>query len=338
MLLTRKNQDEEESAMSYSHEELGGICAMSPAFATADAGSMTAEHTIDVDNLADGLDRAIRDGIHVIATLGTFGQVWNLLWEEWQDAVVASIQAVNKRVPLMLGVTTGNPREITRRMKFVREQGGEGVLLGLPYYDPLPVRDIPTMYREVSELFPDISIMIYHNPPNHRVHIPVSVFPELVKLPNVVAMKDSHRNVAEFIRLHDVIDGHIAHFTNTMQIYPYLEMGGAGIWNHSLWSGPWPVLALWNAAKAGDVPKTKSIVRELMAVGGSVESRYGEITPHAYAGYINIGEVRPPFAWGMRAPEARAKAEAKAKKEAETWLALCDKYRPEVEANGVAPI
>ena len=57
-------------------------------------------------------------------------------------------------------------------MKFVREQGGQGVLLGLPYYDPLPVRDIPTMYREVAELFPDISIMIYHNPPNHRVQVP----------------------------------------------------------------------------------------------------------------------------------------------------------------------
>ena len=50
--------------------------------------------TVDVDNLADGLDRAIKDGIHMIATLGTFGQVWNLLWEEWQDYVVAAVQAV----------------------------------------------------------------------------------------------------------------------------------------------------------------------------------------------------------------------------------------------------
>jgi 4-hydroxy-tetrahydrodipicolinate synthase len=324
--------------MSYTHEELGGVCAMSPAFATADAGSMTADRTIDVDNLADGLDRVIRDGIHMIATLGTFGQVWNLLWEEWQDAVVASIQAVNKRVPLMLGVTTANPREITRRMKFVREQGGEGVLLGLPYYDPLPVRDIPTMYREVAELFPDISIMIYHNPPNHRVHIPVAAFPELVKIPNIVAMKDSHRNPAEFLRLHDIIDGHIAHVCNTMQLYPYLEMGAKGCWNHSLFSGPWPVLAAWNAAKSGDVAKTRQVMRDMQAAGGGAESRYGEITTHAYAGYIKIGEVRPPFAWGMRDPEARAQAEQKAKKGAEKWLKLCEKYRPEVEASGVLPV
>ena len=324
--------------MSYTVEELGGVCAMAPAVATADAGRMDAFHTVDVDNLTDALDRVIRDGVHMIATTGTFGQVWNLLWEEWQEAIVASIQAVNKRVPLMLGVTTANPREITKRMQFVREQGGEGVLLGLPYYDPLPVRDIPVMYREVAEMFPDLSIMIYHNPPNHRVHIPVSVFPELVKIPNIVCMKDSHRGVTEFIRLHDIIDGHIAHIANTMQAYPYIQMGAAGMWNHDLWSGPWPVLANWNAAKSGDVPKTRQVMKDLQAAGGGGEGRYGQITSHAYSGYINIGEVRPPFAWGMREPEARAKAEEAAKKASAKWLALCDKYRPEVEASGVLPV
>lgn len=311
---------------------------MSPAVATPDAGSMSALRTIDVDNLSDALDRGIRDGIHMIATLGTFGQVWNLLWEEWQDAVVASIQTVNKRVPLMLGVTTANPREITKRMQFVREQGGEGVLLGLPYYDPLPVRDIPTMYREVAELFPDISIMIYHNPPNHRVHIPVAAFNELVKIPNIVAMKDSHRSPTEFIRLHDVIDGHIAHICNTMQLHPYLAMGAAGCWNHTVWSGPWPVLAAWNAAKKGDVPKTMDVMRDMMAAGGGAESRYGEYTIHEYSGYIKIGPPRPPFAWGLRDPEADAKAREKAKKGSDKWLKLCEKYRPEVEASGVMPV
>jgi hypothetical protein len=34
------------------------------------------------------------------------------------------------------------------------------VLLGLPYYEPLPIVDIPTFYRQVAEEFPDVSIMI----------------------------------------------------------------------------------------------------------------------------------------------------------------------------------
>src|SRR5438093_13181534 len=119
--------------MSYTFGDLKGVCGMMPAFATADASSITATNTVDVDNLHDGVDRIIKDGIGLIATTGSFGQVWNLSFDEWQTLVTATIEAVNKRVPLMLGVTSTNPREVARKMKFVREAGGEGVLLGLPY-------------------------------------------------------------------------------------------------------------------------------------------------------------------------------------------------------------
>ena len=225
--------------MSYLPGELRGILGMMPAFATADASDITATETIDVKNLQEGVDRVIRDdGLNLIATTGSFGQCYNLFWGEFQTLVRATIEVVDKRVPLMLGVTSTNPREVVQKMKFVREAGGEGVLLGLPYYDPLPIRDIPTFYRTIADLFPDLSIMVYHNPSNHRVHIPVPVFRELVKIPNIVAMKDAHRETREFLTLHDVIHGKIAHFVNQTQIYPYYEMGASGCWSHAIWSGP----------------------------------------------------------------------------------------------------
>src|SRR5207248_4134751 len=97
--------------MSYSSEELRGVCGMMPAFATANASDLFATNTVDVDNLQDGVDRIIKDGIGMIATTGSFGQCWNLLWDEFTTLVGATIEAVDKRVPLMLGVTSTNPRE-----------------------------------------------------------------------------------------------------------------------------------------------------------------------------------------------------------------------------------
>jgi len=238
--------------MAYSFDELRGICGMMPAFSTPDAGSLTATDTVDVNNLRDGLNRVIEDGVGLIATTGTFGQTWNLFYEEFQTLVKASLEAVNNRVPLMLGVTSANPRDVVRRMRFVREAGGQGVLLGLPHYEPLPVADIATFYREMAEMFPDLSIMIYHNPVNHHVHIPVHVFQELVQIPSIVAMKDSHRSVLEFQKLHSVIHGKIAHFVNQTQLYPYYEMGASGCWSHHIWAGIWPVLRLLQAVEAGD--------------------------------------------------------------------------------------
>ena len=77
----------------------------------------------------------------------------------------------------MKNVHISTQRALSRR-HFLR---GTGVLLGLPYYDAMPIPKVVAFYNEVAQTFPDMSIMIYHNPVNHRVHIPMRVFPELVK-------------------------------------------------------------------------------------------------------------------------------------------------------------
>jgi len=314
--------------MSYTPDELYGVCGMTPAFATENAHEMTATNTVDVDNLKAGLDRAIKDGIHLFATTGTFGQVWNLLEDEWETYIRAAIEVVDNRIPLMLGVTAANPRLVVQKMNIVRDAGGQGVLLGIPYYYKLPNKDVVSFYQEISRLFPEISIMIYHNPTNHRVHIPVGMFKELTKLKNVVAMKDSHRNVTEFQRLHDIIHGKIAHFVYQEQLYPYMEMGASGCWSHAIWGGPFPVIAAYQAAADGDVAKAKSVISDI--AGTSVPTADGSLRggheAYEYAGYVKMGSPRPPFSFNMGETEERARQIAA------NWNKINDKYRAEIEA------
>jgi dihydrodipicolinate synthase/N-acetylneuraminate lyase len=314
--------------MSYVATDLHGVCGMMPAFATADASDWKQRYTLNVDGLTKGLDRAIKDGVHMIATTGTFGQVWNLFYDEWQDLVKASLETVNNRVPLMLGVTSANPRELYVKMKFVQEVGGQGVLLGLPYYEPLPIADIPTFYRTVAEEFPNISIMIYHNPVNHHVKIPVASFTELVKIPNIVAMKDSHRQTREMLKLHTIIHNKIAHFVNQTQLLPYMALGASGCWSHAIWSGPWPILALYYAAADGDNEKAAAIIEDIAPGAGSDDDRVRRgNSHHQYSGYVDFGAPRPPIAYGITDDGTE-----KAKAAAARWVKLCEKYRPEVEA------
>ncbi len=316
--------------MAYAFDELKGVCGMMPAFATADASNLMATNTVDVDNLHDGVDRIINDGIGMIATTGSFGQCWNLLFDEFQALVRATIEAVDKRVPLMLGVTSTNPREVAQKMKFVREAGGEGVLLGLPYYDALPIPKVIAFYKDVAEAFPDLSIMIYHNPVNHRVHIPVRAFEELVKNPNIVAMKDSHHDTREMIPLHKIIGGKIAQFVNQSQLYPYYEMGASGCWSIDAWMGPWPVLRIYEACVDGDTDTAKRVIGELgggarPAAGSEDGGDGGGGNPQEFAGYVKPGAPRPPASYSQGSDE-------RAKNRAARWVELCDKYRPEVEA------
>lgn len=313
--------------MSYTSAEFKGVMGMMPAFATDDASDLMSTNTVAVDNLQAGVDRIIKDGIGVIATTGSFGQCWNLLWDEFTTLVHATIEAVDKRVPLMLGVTSTNVREVAQKMKFVREAGGEGVLLGVPYYDPFSVPKAIAFYTTIAEAFPDLSIMIYHNPRNHRIRLPVKAFTELVKNPNIVAMKDSHHDTREMGPLHEIIDGKITQFVNQVQMYPYFDMGASGCWSIDAWMGPWPVLKLYQASVDGDIATARRIIREISSGGGDGEGdEAGGGNAQEFAGYIKPGPQRPPFTLGEQGSDERAR------KRAAQWVALCEKYRPEVEA------
>ncbi len=313
-------------------KDVKGVMAMMPAFGTADAADLQAPSTVDVDNLKDGVDRMVQDGADIITTTGSFGECYNLFWDEFQTLAKATVETVKKRVPLFIGTTSPNPRDVVRKMKFVQEIKGDGVLLGIPYYDPQSPDFIADFYSQIAEMFPNLAILIYHNPVNHKVKIPLQVFPKIVKHPNIVGMKDSHRDTREFVRLQNIIEGKISVLVNQAQLFPFARMGAAGCWSIDSWMGPWPVLHLRNLVRQGKDREAQQVVGELMGGSGGGRPDPGEGStgqlPLEFAGYCKPGPTRTPIVKFSPAMIERAK------KKAEHWKALCEKYRPLVEAQG----
>src|SRR5215510_10810949 len=307
--------------------ELKGVLGMMPAFATPDAVDIRATQTIAVDNLRDGVDKIIKDGLNSIATTGTYGECYNLLFDEFKTLAVATVEAVKKRVPLFIGCTSPNPREVVQKMNFVKDLGADGVLLGVPYYETLHVQDAIKFYHDIADLFPSLNILIYHNPENHKFTIPVAAFKELVKKPSIIGMKDSHRTTQAFMNLQKIVRGKISVFVNQTQLYPYYAMGAAGCWSTEVWMGPWPILYLLEQARRGDIPKMIEVIDDLGGVGaGKPVPGAGNKRPQEFADYCKVGPTRVPF---VTFPEAELD---KAHKRAAHWMALNKKYRPLVEA------
>src|SRR6266542_1052342 len=235
-----------------SAQDLSGVMGMMPAFATPNGADIDATSTIHLDNLRDGVNRMIGDGSDVIATAGSFGEFHTLLWEEWETLARATAVVVNKRVPLFIGCTALNSREAVKRMRVAGEVGAYGVLVGVPFYFPSTVDNAVRFYHDIAERFPDLGIMIYHNPPLHNIEIPVEAFHRLTQSPNVVAMKDSHRSLEEFRELKGIVDGKIQVFVNQGQIAHYADAGATAFWSIDSWMGPWPLLRLRDAVRAAD--------------------------------------------------------------------------------------
>src|SRR5258706_2626505 len=114
--------------------DMKGVMAMMPAFTTPDGDKLTATDTIDATELARAVDRMIRDGGDVIATMGSFGEGHTLLWKEQQKLAEATIAAAKKRVPVIIGCTSLNTPETLEKMKFAAQAGADRALHGGSLY------------------------------------------------------------------------------------------------------------------------------------------------------------------------------------------------------------
>jgi trans-o-hydroxybenzylidenepyruvate hydratase-aldolase len=310
-------------------QDMTGVMAMMPAFTTPDGASPSATDTVNTVELERAVDQIIRDGVDVIATMGSFGECHTLLWEEQKKLAEATIAAARKRVPVIIGCTSLNTRETLQKMKFAAAAGADGVLCGVPFYFPSTVDNAVQFYLDIADAFPQLGIVIYHNPPLHHVTLPVSAFEKLVTRPNIVAMKDSHRTPLQFIQLMNIVKGKISVLCNQTQGYPYIMLGAAGCWSINAWLGPWPVLHLRDACRAGDWETAKQICLDMAAAnkapGGGEDLHWRENSAKIAmneAGYCSPGPLRPPF---RNVPPNVIES---AKQMATSWKKLCEKYPP----------
>jgi dihydrodipicolinate synthase/N-acetylneuraminate lyase len=309
-----------------SSKDLKGLMAMMPAFATDDAADINATNTVSVERMEKGLDRMIRDGADVIAAAGSFGEFHTLLPNEFETLTRAASDITKQRVPLFVGATSLNTREVIAKLKVVSQTKADGVLLGVPFYFPSSPGNVIRFYRDIAEMFPKLGIMIYHNPPLHNVKLHLPIMEQILKIPSVVGMKDSHREPLEFIKLMEMAKGKMSVFCNQWQYMAFQPLGAPGFWSIDSWMGPWPLFALRDAMARGDMAKAKEVSLDLAPPFSGAPPNLswretGSKIGVKYAGYVDPGPLRPPFL------EIPPEVDEQQKRTAERWKKLCDKYR-----------
>lgn len=310
-----------------SSSDLSGLMTMMPAFGTDDAGDLNATQTISVERMEAGINRMIADGGDVISTTGSFGECHTLLFDEFKLLAESAAEIVDGRVPLFIGCTSLNDREVIQKMRVVERTKAPGVLVGVPFYFPSSPGNAVRFYRDIAAMFPKLAIMVYHNPDLHNVRLTLPIIEEIVKIPNVVAMKDSHRSPVEFMRLIKATRGKMTTFVNTVQFEAFAPLGATGFWSIDAWMGPWPLLALRDAVRSGNHELATEITLELAGPGPSGPAglqwrETGSKIAQRYAGYVDPGPLRPPFL------EVPPEVDAAQRKSAERWKALSKKYGP----------
>lgn len=126
--------------------------------------------TVDEGALKALIEYQIAHKVNSLLLLGGTGEYTSMTMEERFRAVDITIKAVNKRVPLIVGVLEPGVGECLKFCKYCRQAGADAMLVLTPYYimgtqDAL-VEFYCTMDREV-----DMPILIYNIPYRTNVNV-----------------------------------------------------------------------------------------------------------------------------------------------------------------------
>src|SRR5271155_5189161 len=102
--------------------------------ATPLAQSKQAEPSLDVFGLERLIEHVLAGGVNGIFLLGTTGEVSSLGREMRQEIIRRACAQVNRRVPVLAGISETSISETLRLADTALEAGADAVVLAAPYY------------------------------------------------------------------------------------------------------------------------------------------------------------------------------------------------------------
>jgi 4-hydroxy-tetrahydrodipicolinate synthase len=223
-----------------------------------------ADLTVDSAATQRSLDALINDGVNGLIMLGTCGENNSLDPEEKRAVLKAAVEVVDRRVPIVVGVSELDTRRAVAFARDAEAIGADG-LMALPamVYVPKP-EELVAHFRAIAKAT-SLPIMLYNNPPAYRVAIGVDVLKALAEVPNIKAVKESAPDPRRFTDLVNEFGDRFDLFAGLDDIALEGLMLGAKGWVSGLTSAfPRESVELVAAAERGDWERARRIYRWFM--------------------------------------------------------------------------
>jgi len=213
-------------------------------------------------------------------------------------------------------------------MKVVERTKAPGVLVGVPFYFPSSPGNAVRFYRDIAAMFPKLAIMVYHNPDLHNVRLTLPVIEEIVKIPNVVAMKDSHRSPVEFMRLMKLTRGKMTTFVNTVQFEAVRAAWSDRVFGRSTpgWAPGRCSRCAMRSAPVTTRWRPRSRSSSPVRVGAARRTSSGARRAPKSGSSMPVTSIRDRCA--RRSSKFPPEVDAAQRKSAERWQALSKRYAP----------
>lgn len=214
---------------------------------------------VDLRAMRGLVERLVASGSHGIAPLGSTGESAYLDDLEWDAVAEASVQQVNKRLPVIVGISDLTTRNAVRKAKFAEAVGADAVMVLPVSYWKLSDDEIFRHYATISEAV-GVPLMVYNNPATSGVDMKPELIVKIIKeIDNATMVKESSGDIQRMHTLRQ-LDANIPFFNGSNPLALEAFAAGATGW---CTAAPclipdWPK-ALYDACAAGDLEDAREV-------------------------------------------------------------------------------
>jgi 4-hydroxy-tetrahydrodipicolinate synthase len=222
-----------------------------------------ADGQIRVEVLGRLCDDLVKSGVHGLTPLGSTGEFAYLNNVQRIAVVRATIEAAQRRVPVVAGVVSTSTTDAVAQAKAYQKMGADGILAILEAYFPLGDAQVESYFRAIADAV-DIPVVIYTNPQFQRSDLSLDVIARLSAHPRIQYIKDASTNTGRLLSIMNRCGGNIQVFSASAHIpAAVMLIGGVGWMAGPACLIPRQSVELYNLCKATRWDEALALQRKL---------------------------------------------------------------------------
>lgn len=188
------------------------------------------DSSLDFAAMGRVINHIITGGINYIVLMGTTGESVTLTKDEKKALISYVLEAVDGRVPLVVGIGGNNTQEVINTIRHTNFEGIDGILSVAPYYNKPTQRGLFLHFKEISTSSP-VPVILYNVPGRTCSNISAETCLQLAhECDNIIGVKEASGDLTQIMK---IIKGkpesfHVISGDDLLTI-PIVSMGGSGV-------------------------------------------------------------------------------------------------------------
>jgi len=232
------------------------------------------QDNLDIQGLEHLIEHLVDGGVHGVFILGTTGEAPALSYKLRYELVERVCNQVNKRIPVLVGITDTSQIESLKLAEKASQCGADTVVAAPPYYFTPTQDDLKRHFTSLADRS-SIPLFLYNMPSHTKVSFEPDTVKNLANHENIVGLKDS--------------SGDLIYFQKVVQLMAKkpdftLLMGPEELLMQSVLSGshggvpgganlfPKLYVDMYEAADSRDTMKMETLQNQIMQISSTIYS------------------------------------------------------------------